>query len=133
MTTTVGAESGARTASPEAAFARVVSTAVEYAVAVASHTADALIQRFATAGAEEDGARSRAGVRGAQAALRGENPVWAAVKGAWSGSTATVKAAIVTAMVAVLLLLVLSPVLLLAFLLSLLVVAAVEQVRRARR
>jgi hypothetical protein len=118
-------------ASPGAAFSRVVTTAVEYAVAKASRTVDAWTHQL-TKEAEEAGATQRAGVRGAQAALRGENPVWAAVKGAWSGSTAAVKAAIVTAMVALLLLLVLSPVLLLVFLLSLLVVAAVTEVRRAR-
>ncbi len=138
MTATVGAESAARTsppsASPGAAFTRVVSTAVEYAVAKASHTADAWTQKLGTgSGADEGGVTRRAGVRGAQAALRGENPVWAAVKGAWSGGSAAVKAAIVAALVALLLLAVLSPVLLLVFLLSLLVVAAVAQVRRARR
>jgi hypothetical protein len=136
VTATVGAESAARTsppsASPGAAFTRVVTTAVEYAVAKASHTADAWTQKLSSGGAEA-GATQRAGVRGAQAALRGENPVWAAVKGAWSGSTTTVKAAIVAATVALLLMLVLSPVLLLVFLLSLLVVAAVAQIRRARR
>jgi hypothetical protein len=118
-------------ASPADAFTRVVSTAVEYAVTKVSRNAESLTQKLTT-GAEEAGAPQRAGLRGAQAALRGENPVWAAIKGAWSGSTATVKAAIVTAMVALLLMLVLSPVLLLAFLLSLLVVAAVAQARRAK-
>jgi hypothetical protein len=117
--------------SPGAAFARVVSTAVEYGVAKASRTADGLTRKLTT-GAEEAGAPQRAGLRGAQAALEGKNPVWAAVKGAWSGGTATVRAAIVTALVTLLLLAVLSPVLLLVFLLSLLVVAAVAQVRRAK-
>ena len=135
MTETVGAQSAARpsppSASPGAAFTRVVSTAVEYGVAKVSRTADSWTKQL-SAGADEAGAPQRAGLRGAQAALRGENPVWAAIKGAWSGGTAAVKAAIVTAMVALLLLLVLSPVLLLAFLLSLLVVAAVAQVRRAK-
>ena len=136
MTATVGAESAARTsppsATPGAAFTRVVSTAVEYGVARASRTADALTRKLAT-GADEAGAPQRAGLAGAQAALRGDNPVWAAIKGAWSGGTATVKAAIVAALVALLLMLVLSPVLLLVFLLSLLVVAAVAQARRAKR
>jgi hypothetical protein len=118
-------------ASPADAFTRVLSTAVEYGVAKVSRTAGAVTQKVTT-GADEAGAPQRAGLAGAQAALRGDNPVWAAIKGAWSGSTAAVKAAIVTAMVALLLMLVLSPVLLLAFLLSLLVVAAVAQVRRAK-
>ena len=135
MTVAVEARTTSRddpaTASPGAAFTRVVSTAVEYAVAKASRTADAWTQKL-TAGADEAGAPQRAGLRGAQAALQGKNPVWAAVKGAWSGGTAAVKAAIVAALVALLLLAVLSPVLLLVFLLSLLVVAAVAKVRQAR-
>lgn len=138
MTATVGAEGAARTnppsASPGAAFTRVVSTAVEYAVAKASHTMDTWTQNVGTgAGDDQGGAARQAGLRGARAALGGKNPVWAAVKGAWSGGSAAVKAAIVAALAALLLLAVLSPVLLLVYLLSLLVVAAVAQVRRARR
>ena len=121
MTATVGAEHGARTsrtsASPGAAFTRVVTTSLEYAMAKASG----------------GGARQQAGIKGVQAGLRGKNPVWAAIKGAWSGGGEMVKAAIVAAVVATLLLLLLSPVLLLVFLLSLLVVAAVEKVRSAER
>jgi len=136
MTTTAGAASTPRTtqpsATPGAAFARVFGTAVEYAVAKASHTADRWTNKLTT-GAADVGATERAGIWGAEAKLRGGNPVRAAVKGAWTGSSAAVKAAIVTALVALLLMLVLSPVLLLVFLLSLLVVAAVAQARRARR
>jgi hypothetical protein len=135
MTASAGAASTSRpsqpSATPAAAFARVFGTAVDYAVTRASRATDSWT-RDLTPQAEGAGAAQRAGVRGAQASLRGKNPVWAAVKGAWSGSTATVKAAIVAALVALLLMLVLSPVLLLAFLLSLLVVAAVTQARRAR-
>jgi hypothetical protein len=134
MTTTATERSpSARPASatPADAFTRVVSTAVEYGVGKVSRTAGSLTQKL-TKGADEAGAPQRAGLAGAQAALRGDNPVWAAIKGAWSGGTATVKAAIVTAMVALLLMLVLSPVLLLAFLLSLLVVAAVGKARKAK-
>ena len=121
MSATAGAERAARTSrpsdSPAAAFTRVVTTSLEYAMAKASG----------------GGARQQAGVKGVQAGLRGKNPVWAAIKGAWSGGGEMVKAAIVAAVVATLLLLVLSPVLLLVFLLSLLVVAAVEKARSAER
>ena len=134
MTATTRSEGTARTRAPSqtpsAAFTRVFGTAVEYAVAKASHTADSWTKKL-TAGAGETGATERAGLWGAEAKLRGDNPVRAAIKGAWTGSSAAVKAAIVTAMVALLLMLVLSPVLLLAFLLSLLVVAAVARVRRS--
>ncbi|MGN6577116.1 MAG: hypothetical protein ACTHKG_15695 [Nocardioides sp.] len=136
MTATAGAASTSRTSRPSAtpaeAFTRVFGTAVDYAVAKASRATESWTDKL-TRQAEGAGAAQRAGVRGAKASLRGQNPVWAAIKGAWSGSTATVKAAIVAALVALLLMLILSPVLLLAFLLSLLVVAAVTQARRAQR
>ena len=67
------------------------------------------------------------------AGIQGKNPVWAALKGAWSGGSATVRAAMVAALVGLLLLVVLSPVLLLVFLLSLLVIAAVMKARSAKR
>ena len=48
-------------ASPGAAFTRVVSTAVEYGVAKVSRTADAVTQKLTT-GADEAGATQRAGL-----------------------------------------------------------------------
>jgi hypothetical protein len=81
--------------------------------------------------AEGGGAKQQAGVRGVQAGLEGKNPVWAAIKGAWTGGSTLVKASVVAAAVALLLLLVVSPVLLLAFLLSALVIAAVAKARSA--
>jgi hypothetical protein len=133
MTAAAGAASAAPTSTPSSspgeAFTRVVTTTVEYGLARLSRAADGFSRKL-TGG--KDGAARRAGIYGAEAALEGRNPVWAAIKGAWTGSTATVKAAIVAALVALLLLAVLSPVLLLVFLLSLLVVAAVAQVRRSK-
>ena len=73
------------------------------------------------------GAKQSAAAAGVDAGLRGKNPFWAAVTGAWRGGTPVVRAAIVSAIVATILLLVLSPVLLLVFLLSLLVIAAVTK------
>ena len=81
---------------------------------------------------EGGGATRKAGTEGVKAVLHGENPVWAAIKGAWQGGTPVVRAAIVAAVVAVNLALLLSPVLLLVFLLSLLVIAAVHRARAAR-
>ena len=78
-------------------------------------------------------ATQHAVTQGGVASVRGKNPFWAALQGAWSGGGAAVKAAIVAGFVGALLLLVLSPVLLLVFLLSLLVIAAVERARSARR
>jgi hypothetical protein len=134
-----------------AVFTTVMSTALDFAVAKVSGTADRwtdklneiarhgiedgsegvteLVDEAATSG----GAAQQAGVRGVQAHLRGQNPVWAVVKGAWSGSNAAGKAAIVTALVGLLLMAVLSPVLLLVFLLSLLIVAAAGKAHSAKR
>jgi hypothetical protein len=81
--------------------------------------------------AEGGSATRQAGLKGAQASLQGKNPVWAALKGAWSGGGAVVRAAIVTSVVAAILLLVVSPVLLIVFLLSLLIIAAVHRAMRS--
>lgn len=113
------------TTSPGAAFSNVVNAAIELAAAKASQKAADW-----TGGG---GAKQQAGIKSAQAGLQGKNPVWAAIKGAWSGGTSMVKAAIVAALVALVLLLLLSPVLLLVFLLSLLVIAAVAKARSSRR
>jgi hypothetical protein len=81
--------------------------------------------------AEGGGAKRKAGAEGVRAGLHGENPVWAAIKGAWQGGSSAVRAAIVTAAVSAGLLLLVSPVLLLVFLLSLLIIAAVHRARAA--
>jgi len=83
--------------------------------------------------AEGGGAKQKAGAEGVKAGLRGKNPVWAAVKGAWQAGTPVVRAAIVAAVASAFLLLLLSPVLLLVFLLSLLIIAAVQRARAAKR
>lgn len=78
-------------------------------------------------------AKQSAAAAGIDASMQGKNPFWAAVKGAWSGGTPVVRAAIVSAIVATILLLLLSPVLLLVFLLSLLVIAAVHRARATKK
>ena len=79
------------------------------------------------------GAKEKAGAAGVKAVVRGKNPVWAVIRGAWQAGTPAVKAAIIASLVSVILLLVLSPVLLVVFLLGLLVVAAVHRARAARK
>ena len=93
----------------------------------ASSATDGVADELAAGG----GAKQQAGIRGVQAGMEGKNPVWAAIKGAWTGGSTLVRAAVVTAGVALLLMAVVSPVLLLVFLLSALVVAAVTQARSA--
>ena len=95
----------------------------------ASGTVDDLADDLADGG----GARQQAGVRGVQAGLEGKNPVWAAIKGAWTGGGTAVRAAVVAAGVALLLLALLSPVVVLVFLLSALVLAAVARARSVTR
>ena len=79
------------------------------------------------------GAKRKAGAEGVKAGLHGENPVWAAIKGAWQAGTPVVRAAIIAGMVSAGLLLLLSPAVLLVFLLSLLIIAAVHRARAAKR
>lgn len=83
--------------------------------------------------AEGGGAKEKAGAEGVKAGLRGKNPIWAAIKGAWEAGTPVVRAAIIAAVVSAILLLLLSPVLLVVFLLSLLIIAAVHRARAAKR
>ena len=79
------------------------------------------------------GAKQKAGAEGDKAGLHGNNPFWAAIKGAWRAGTPVVRAAIVAAIASAGLLLLLSPVLLVVFLLSLLIIAAVHRVRGAKK
>lgn len=118
--------------SPAGAFTSVLNAAVGTAAAKVEQKVDSWAERlngFATGDAEGGGAMQRAGVEGVRAGLRGKNPVWAAIKGAWQAGTPVVRAAIVAAVASVILLLLLSPVLLLVFLLSLLIIAAVQRLR----
>jgi hypothetical protein len=141
--------------SPGAAFTHVMNSAIEFAAAKFSQKADGWTDRLndvaaggakeasdaggelaaegLDAAAESGGAKQQAGAKGVQAGLRGKNPVWAAIKGAWSGGSSQVRAAIVAAMVSMVLLLLLSPVLLLVFLLALLIIAAVSKARSAKQ
>ena len=143
------------TTSPGAAFTHVMTSAFEFAAAKVSQKADGWTDRLndvaaggvkdasdaggelavdgLDAAAESGGAKQQAGAKGVRAGLEGKNPVWAAIKGAWSGGSSKVRAAIVAAVVALVLLLLLSPVLLLVFLLGLLIIAAVSKARSAQR
>ncbi|NUR07739.1 MAG: hypothetical protein HOQ22_02125 [Nocardioidaceae bacterium] len=114
-----------------ALFTDTLSNALGGATASLSSTVDGWTDRLDDVASGT--AKQRAVVEGAAAGVRGKNPLWAALKGAWSGGSAAVRAAIVAAVVGMVLLLVLSPVLLLVFLLSILVVAAVAKARSTTR
>jgi hypothetical protein len=79
------------------------------------------------------GAKQKAGAEGIKASLHGKNPVWAAIKGAWEAGTPVVRAAIIAGLASAILLLLVSPVPLLVFLLSLLIIAAVQRARSAKK
>lgn len=103
----------------------------------AGHDSSGALTRMADAGldglAESGGAKEAAGAEGLKATLHHKNPVWAAIRGAWEAGTPVVRAAIIAGGASAVLLLLLSPVPLLVFLLSLLVLAAVDRARAARR
>lgn len=129
------ATSNERITNPGLALTHVLSTAVEAATSKLSRKADEWTDRLNDVASPPDGgnATEQATINAVSAGIQGKNPVWAALKGAWSGGSATVRAAMVAALVGLLLLVVLSPVLLLVFLLSLLVIAAVMKARSAKR
>ena len=117
--------------SPAGAFTSILNTAVGSA-------AGSLEQKVAgwadkLDGVSGGGAKEKAGASGVKAVVRGKNPVWAVIRGAWQAGTPAVRAAIIASVVSVFLLLLLSPVLLLVFLLCLLIVAVVHRARAARK
>jgi hypothetical protein len=136
---------GAAASTPRAAFSLVMSAATEVVaskvgewteklngIAESAGEPTARVGRVADRLAEGGGAQRQAGVRGVQAGLLGKNPVWAAIKGAWTGGGTAVRVAVVAAAVSLVLLLLLSPVLLLVLLVCVLIVAAVHKVRSAK-
>lgn len=142
MTTSTDTRPTTTPSSPGGAFGAVMTSAVDVVaakvddwthklngVAAGAGGATARVDDVADDLAEGGNAQRQAGVRGVQAGLLGKNPVWAAIKGAWTGGGTAVKAAVVAAGVSLVLLLLLSPVLLLVFLVSLLIVLAVHKAR----
>jgi hypothetical protein len=111
------------------ALGRLTEAARQAATAELSHLADRW-NRGIEEHAASEGAAGRAGYEGIRAYLLGKNPVWAALKGAWTGASVRLRVAAVLVLVLVLLL---APVALLVLLLGLLVAAIVAAVRAATR
>ena len=123
-----------RSDGPGSAFTAVLNAAVGGAASKMDDQVSRWTDRLnGIASGERSSPAEAAGVAGAKASLQGRNPFWAAVRGLWSAGSPAVRAAVVTALVATILLLVTSPVLLLVFLVSLLVIAAVQRAMRAAR
>jgi hypothetical protein len=127
-------------ARPADVFTSALNAAVGGAAATLGKKVDAWtdkLEGFADAGldqlAEGRGAADTAGAEGIKARLRGKNPVWPAIRGAWQAGTPVVRAAIIAGVASAILLLLLAPVPLLVFLLSLLVIAAAQKARAAKR
>lgn len=76
------------------------------------------------------GPQVNAGLGALRAFMSGKNPVWAALKGAWSGAGTKTKVIVVLCLI---LLLLLAPVVLVVLLLGLLVAAIVAAIRSATR
>ncbi|MGI5246063.1 hypothetical protein [Dactylosporangium sp. CA-139066] len=103
--------------------------ALGYATAKASRKADDWADDLNDFVASR-GPTTQAVFEGLKAKLRGKNPVWAAIKGAWSRTSPEMKLAVVLILVLVLLL---GPVVLLVLVLGLLVAALVAGIRAATR
>jgi hypothetical protein len=82
--------------------------------------------------AKGGGATQAAAAHGVKAHWQGNNPIWAAVHAAWKSGTPAVKATIIAALTAAIVLVLVSPVLCLVFLLSLLVISAIQHAGHAR-
>lgn len=145
-TTSTHPRATAPPSTPGAAFSDVISAAVGVVsakvddwsnrlngVAAGAGEASGAVGNVADRLAEGGNAQRQAGVRGVEAGLVGKSPVWAAIKGAWTGGSTAVKVAVVTAGVALILVLVLSPVLLIVVLLTVPVVILVSKARSARK
>ena len=111
----------------------VVEAAVSYLTAKVSAKAGDVVED-AVEGMDDlaatGGAAEQAGYEGVKADLLGKNPIWAALKGAWSGASVKLRLVVVLVLVLVLLL---APVVLVLLILGLLVAAIVAGIRAATR
>lgn len=111
------------------AFGRLVGALLQATAVKLSHKTDEWIREMDEFAASE-GATVQAGYEGLKARLRGKNPAWAALKGAWSGASVQLRLAAVLILVLVLLL---APVMLVLLVLGLLIAALIAGIRAATR
>jgi hypothetical protein len=126
--------SGASTSAPVAtsltsALGDLLEAALRYATAKASRMVEGWADHLSDFVASR-GPATQAVFEGLKATLRGKNPVWAAIKGVWSGISTPLKVAVVLILI---LMLLLAPVVLLVLLLGLLVAAVIAGIRAATR
>jgi hypothetical protein len=111
------------------ALGRLAEAAAQAAAVKLSDKADGWISDL-EAYAESRGPAGRAEFEVLKAHLLGKNPVWAAMRGAWSGASVQLR---LVAVLVVLLTLLLAPVVLVLLLLGLLLAAIVAGIRAAAR
>jgi len=121
--------SGSGATSLGSALRDLTSTTFRYAMAKASRKVEDWSDDLNSV-VGNGGPTMMAALQGLNAALQGKNPVWAALKGAWSGASLKLKLAVVLTL---LLMLLLSPVVIVVLALGLLVAAIVAGIRSATR
>lgn len=133
MTASNTASSATKSASVARSLAPALSdlreAALRYATAKASRKVEDWaddLNDFVASG----GPTTQAVFEGLRAKLLGNNPVWAAIKGAWSGASPELKLAVVLILILTLLV---GPVVLLVLVLGLLIAALVAGIRAATR
>lgn len=132
-TTPLGDVIGETTEELKAAGRGLVQALVAQFAAKASEKIDQAVEqldRVATESTSDAGPQVSGWIAAARAKMSGRNPVWAGIKGAWSGSSTTAKVLVVTTLV---LLFVLAPVPSVLLLLTLLVVWIVRAIKRGTR
>ncbi|GAA1974433.1 hypothetical protein GCM10009798_39600 [Nocardioides panacihumi] len=129
MTAADVVDAGAERAPVAPDLGSALGSLAEAAVGRLSDKVDEWIQGLEEYAASE-GATGGAILAGVKAHLQGKNPVWAAMKGAWSGASVQLR---VVAVLVLLLVLLLAPVALLVVILGLLIAAIVAGIRGATR
>lgn len=127
--TASGAKSAATATSLASALRDLQEAALRYAAAKVSRKVEDWADDLNDFAASR-GPTTQAVFEGLKAKLRGTNPVWAAIKGAWSGTSLELKLAVLLVLILTLLL---CPVVLLVLALGLLVAAIVAGIRAATR
>ncbi len=133
MTASSTASGAATTATGATGFAPALSELLQAALRYATVKASRKLEHWAADLNDlvaSGGPATQAVAEGLTAKLSGKNPVWAAIKGAWSGASLKAKLAVVLILLVAGLL---APVVLLVLVLGLLVAAIVMGIRAATR
>lgn len=121
----------------KASAQQLLQTVIANLATTASNKIDEVVDKIGDVAAADlgdlaasGGPLTTAGLGAVRAVMSGKNPVWAALRGAWSGTSTKIKVVIVLCLVLILLL---APVFLVGVLLGLLIAAIVAAIRSATR